>query len=141
MVIFGYIQEIYGSMDEDGFIYFKQRLKRVIISSGYNIYPQNIENVIDKHPSVFLSAVIGIDHPYKKQVAKAFILLKDDIKESEELKQDIYKHCEKNLAKYSLPYEIEFRKEFPRTLVGKIAYMQLMEEERKKVNETKNIIN
>ena len=119
-------------MDEDGFIYFKQRLKRIIISSGYNIYPQNIENVIDEHPSVFLSAVIGIDHPYKKQVAKAFIILKNDIKESETLKQDIYKHCEKNLAKYSLPYEIEFRKEFPRTLVGKIDYMQLIKEERKK---------
>ena len=128
-------------MDKDGFIYFKQRLKRVIISSGYNIYPQNIENVIDKYPSVFLSAVIGIDHPYKKQVAKAFVILKDEIEESEELKQEIYKHCEKNLAKYSLPYEIEFRKELPRTLVGKIAYMQLMEEERKKINETKNIVN
>lgn len=128
-------------MDEDGFIYFKQRLKRVIISSGYNIYPKNIENIIDKHPSVFLSAVIGIDHEYKKQVAKAFIILKDGIEESEELKQDIYNHCKQNLAKYSLPYEIEFRKEFPRTLVGKIAYVKLEEEERVKTNESKNITN
>jgi len=128
-------------MDEDGFVYFKQRLKRIIISSGYNIYPQNIENIIDSHESVLMSTVIGIEHQYKKEVAKAFVILKDGIEESEELKQSIYKCCEKNLAKYSLPYEIEFRKELPKTLVGKIAYMKLIEEEREKSETRKNFAN
>ena len=63
-----------GCMDEDGWIYFKQRIKRMIISSGYNIYPQHIENVIDSHPDVLMSTVIGIDHPYKVQVVKAFVV-------------------------------------------------------------------
>ncbi len=121
-----------GMMDEDGFVYFKQRLKRMIVSSGYNLYPQYIENVIDSHPAVLTSTVIGIEHPYKIQVAKAFIVLKKGFEPSEELKADIYEHCKKNLAKYSLPYEMEFRESLPKTLVGKVAYMQLMEEEKEK---------
>lgn len=118
-----------GSMDEDGFIYFKQRIKRLIISSGYNIYPQYIENVIDGIPEVLMSCVIGIDHSYKIQVAKAFIVLKDGIEPSDEILNKIKSHCEKNLAKYSWPAEYEFRKELPKTLVGKVAFKVLMEEE------------
>lgn len=121
-----------GFMDKDGFIYFKQRLKRVIVSSGYSIYPQYIENVIDANPNVLMSCVIGIDHPYKKQVAKAFIVLKNGCEPSENLLNEIKKHCEKNLAKYSLPYEYEFRAELPKTLVGKVAYTKLEEEEKNK---------
>lgn len=118
-----------GSMDEDGFVYFKQRIKRMIVSSGYNIYPQHIENVIDSHPDVLMSCVVGIPHPYKIQVAKAFIVLKDGIEPSEELKIEIMKYCTKDLAKYSLPSEIEFKKNLPKTLVGKIAYTELISEE------------
>ena len=117
-----------GCMDKDGFVYFKQRIKRVIISSGYNIYPQHIENVIDSHEAVLMSCVVAKSHPYKHQVAKAFVVIKDGITPNEELKQEIMSHCAKNLAKYSLPYEIEFRDNLPKTLVGKIAYTQLAEE-------------
>ena len=92
-----------GYMDKDGFIYFKQRLKRVIVSSGYCIYPQYIENIIDSHPDVLMSCVIGIDHPYKVQVAKAFIVLKNGIAANDEILRSIKEHCEKNLAKYSWP--------------------------------------
>ena len=123
-----------GYMDKDGFIYFKQRLKRMIISSGYNVYPQYIENIIDSHPDVFMSTVIGIPHPYKKEVAKAFVIPKKGVKPTEELKADIYALCQKNLAKYSLPYEIEFRESLPKTLVGKVAYKVLAEEEKEKAN-------
>lgn len=126
-----------GSMDEDGFVYFKQRLKRMIISSGYNIYPQQIENVIDSHPNVLMSCVVGIPHPYKQEVAKAFIVLKDGVEESESLKKEIMKHCSKELAKFSLPSEIEFRSSLPKTLVGKVAYTELIKEEKEK-NTTKN---
>lgn len=125
-----------GYMDKDGFIYFKQRLKRMIISSGYCLYPQYIENIIDSHPKVLMSCVIGIDHPYKVQVAKAFIVLRNGYTENNELLKEIKEHCEKNLARYSWPTEYEFRSELPKTLVGKIAYSKLEEEERGK-NENK----
>ena len=121
-----------GLMDEDGFVYYKQRLKRMIVSSGYNVYPQYIENVIDSHPAVLSSTVIGIDHPYKKQVAKAFIVLRPGYEPSEELKDEIYEHCKQNLAKYSLPYQMEFRESLPKTLVGKVAYRELEKEESEK---------
>ena len=121
-----------GSMDEDGFVYFKQRLKRVIISSGYNLYPQYIENIIDSHPDVLMSCVIGIDHPYKVQVAKAFIVLKNGVVPGEGVLKSIKEHCEKNLVKYSWPYEYEFRDELPKTLVGKVAFNELIKEEKEK---------
>lgn len=121
-----------GYMDKDGFIYFKQRLKRMIISSGYCLYPQYIENIIDSHPKVLMSCVIGIDHPYKIQVAKAFIVLRNGYTPNDELLKEIKEICEKNLARYSWPTEYEFRTELPKTLVGKIAYSKLEEEERGK---------
>lgn len=124
-----------GYMDEDGFVYFKQRLKRLIISSGYCLYPQYIENVIDSHPKVLMSCVIGIPHPYKMQVAKAFIVLKDGMKPDEKVKEEIKEYCEKKIARYSLPYEYEFRTELPKTLVGKVAYLKLEEEEKWKHGE------
>ena len=117
-----------GSMDEDGFIYFKQRIKRMIVSSGYNIYPQYIENIIDSHPDVLMSCVIGIEHDYKGQVAKAYIVLKNGVEASQEEKDKIRKYCEKKLVKYSWPYEYEFRDELPKTLVGKVAYTKLEKE-------------
>lgn len=121
-----------GYMDSKGYVYFKQRLKRVIISSGYNLYPQRIENIIDELPFVLMSCVIGVDHPYKVQVAKAFVVLKNDVEANETIRNEIYDHCAKNLAKYSLPYEIEFRDSLPKTLVGKVAYRKLEEEEKEK---------
>ena len=125
-----------GYMDKDGFVYFKQRLKRIIISSGYCLYPQYIENIIDSHPKVLMSCVIGIDHPYKVQVAKAFIVLRNGYIANDELLKEIKEYCEKNLARYSWIAEYEFKSELPKTLVGKIAYSKLEEEERRK-NEKK----
>jgi long-chain acyl-CoA synthetase len=124
-----------GYMDEDGYVFFKGRLKRMIVSSGYCVYPAQIENVIDSHPDVLTSCVIGIDHPYKVQVAKAFIVLKDYSKANEETLNSIKELVEKNLSRFSWPYDYEFRAELPKTLVGKIAYNVLIhEEEMKKHN-------
>ena len=117
-----------GSMDEQGFVYFKQRLKRMIISSGYNVYPSNIEAVLNEHPLVATSVVIGIPHPYKTQVAKAYIVLKEGYTASNSVKRSIREHCEKCLAKFSLPYEYEFRKVIPKTLIGKVNYRELERE-------------
>lgn len=119
-----------GYMDEDGFVYFKQRLKRMIVSSGYNIYPQHIENIIDSHPKVLMSCVIGKAHPYKVQVPKAFIVLRNGYTADEGVLKEIKEHCEKNLARYSWPAEYEFRSELPKTLVGKVAYLRLEEKEK-----------
>lgn len=114
-----------ASMDEDGYIFFKQRLKRMIVSNGFNLYPSYIETIINSHPLVFTSTVIGIPHPKKMQVAKAFVVLNDGVKPSKEVERSIKNHCEKNLAKYSLPTEFEFRDSLPKTLVGKVAYTKL----------------
>ena len=121
-----------GMMDEDGFVYFKGRIKRMIISSGYCVYPQIIENVIDSHPDVSMSCVIGIPHPYKVTAAKAFVVLKDKNMESEEVLNSIKELVEKNLARFSWPYEYEFRDELPKTLVGKVAFNVLIHEEEMK---------
>lgn len=121
-----------GKMDEDGFIYFKQRIKRMIITSGYNVYPSQIENILDAHPKVQMSCVIGVKDPYKMQKVKAFIVLRDGIKPSEDIRQELHEYCKKNVAKYALPYQIEFREELPKTLVGKVAYTVLEKEAEEK---------
>lgn len=118
-----------GKMDEDGFVYFSQRIKRMIITSGYNVYPGQLENVIDGHEKVLLSCVIGVKDPYKIQKVKAFVVLRPGYEPSDEVKQEILEYCRGHIAKYAMPYDIEFRAELPKTLVGKVAYRVLEEEE------------
>lgn len=115
-------------MDEEGWIFFKLRIKRLIVSNGYNIYPQQLENIIDAHPYVHVSTVIGIPHPFKIKVPKAFIVLKNDVVATEEVKNSIRDYCKKNLAKYAIPYEFEYRDELPKTLVNKVDYTLLEKE-------------
>ena len=117
-----------GSMDEDGFIYFKQRIKRMIITSGYNVYPSQLENIIDGHEAVQMSCVIGVKDSYKMQKVLAYVVPREGVEPSEELRQQILAYCRKHIAKYAMPYTIEFRKELPKTLVGKIAYTVLEKE-------------
>ncbi len=118
-----------GYMDEDGFIFFKQRIKRMIVTSGYNVYPSQLENVLDGHELVQLSCIIGVPDPLKMQKIKAFVVLKPGVEPSEEIRASIKEYCKKNMARYALPYEIEFRDQLPKTLVGKVAYRVLEEEE------------
>ncbi len=118
-----------GFMDEEGFIFFKQRIKRMIITSGYNVYPSQIENIIDGHPAVQMSCVIGVKDPYKMQKVKAFVVLKEGYNPDDTVKNDILEYCKKNIAKYAMPYDVEFRTELPKTLVGKVAYTVLEKEE------------
>ena len=121
-----------GSMDEEGFVYFKQRIKRMIITSGYNVYPSQVENVIDAHEAVLMSTVIGVKDDYKMQRVKAFVVLRPGYEPTEELKNDLMEHLKKHVAKYALPKEIEFRDALPKTLVGKVAYTVLEKEEEEK---------
>ncbi len=118
-----------GNMDEDGFIYFKQRIKRMIVTSGYNVYPSQLENVLDAHELVQMSCIIGVPDPIKMQRVKAFVMLKPGVEGTEENKKILIDYCKKNIAKYAIPYDIEFRDQLPKTLVGKVAYRVLEEEE------------
>ena len=118
-----------GFMDEDGFVYFRQRIKRMIITSGYNVYPSQLENIIDAHEAVQMSCVIGVKDPYKMQKVKAFVVLKPGLVETPELMASIREHCSRHIAKYAMPYEIEVRDSLPKTLVGKVAYTVLEKEE------------
>ena len=117
-----------GHMDEDGFIYFRQRLKRMIVTSGYNVYPSQLENIIDGHEKVLLSCVIGIPDEYRGHKVKAYVVPMPGIAPTEELKQEILSFVSGQVAKYAAPRELEFRTELPKTLVGKVAYRVLEEE-------------
>ena len=123
-----------GTMDEQGFIYFRGRAKRMIISSGYNIYPGQLENIIDAHEMVQMSCVIGVPDAYKMQKVKAFVMLKAGVMPSAAVREELMNYCRKHIAKYAMPYDIEFRTELPKTLVGKVAYRQLEEEEAAKMS-------
>ena len=114
-----------GYMNEEGLVFFKSRLKRMIISSGYNIYPQYIEKVLLTHPAIDNCAVIGIPHDYKKEVPKAFIVLRKNFDNTEELRNNIKKYASKSIAKYALPAEYEYVEELPKTKLGKIDYKKL----------------
>lgn len=118
-----------GVMDEEGFIYFRQRIKRMIVTNGYNVYPSQLENVLDGHEYVQISCVIGLPDPVKIQRVKAFVVLKPGYVPTDACKAELMDYCRKHIAKYALPSDIEFREELPKTLVGKVAYRVLEEEE------------
>ena len=117
-----------GTMDEDGFVYFRQRIKRMIITSGYNVYPSQLENIIDGHEKVLLSCVVGVKDSYKMQKIKAYVVLRPGVEPADEVRQELMDYCRQRIAKYAMPYEIEFREDLPKTLVGKVAYRVLEEE-------------
>ncbi|MCP4138423.1 MAG: long-chain fatty acid--CoA ligase [bacterium] len=118
-----------GTMDKDGFFYFKLRQKRMIKSSGMNVYPAQVEDQIYKHAEVAEACVIGVPDQEQVQKVKAYVVLKDPAKACAELQKDIIGHCRKELIKWSCPREIEFRDELPKTLVGKVAFKALEDEE------------
>ena len=121
-----------GLLGEDGLIYFAQRLKRIIISSGYNIYPTHLESIINSHEGVLTSTVIGIDHAYKGQVPKAFIVLKPGYRAGKKIEREIRELLERNVPIYALPAAYEFRDKLPQTKIGKVAFRELEKEEKKK---------
>ena len=126
-----------GTMDDEGFIYFRQRLKRMIVTSGYNVYPSQLENILDAHELVQMSCVIGVPDPLKMQKVKAFVMLKPGVEPTQANKDILMAYCRKNIAKYAMPYDIEFREQLPKTLVGKVAYRVLEEEELAKIKAAK----
>lgn len=115
-------------IDSEGYVKYRLRIKRLIISSGYNVYPTQIERVIEQVPEVVKCAVVSMPHPYKKEVAKAYIVLDKGYKGNTFVQDKIRQHCKKNLAHHSVPYKYEFVNELPKTPYGKVDFMKLQNE-------------
>ncbi len=113
-------------MDEDGYFYIVDRIKELIISGGYNVYPRDIEEVIYTHPDIYEAAVIGIPHPSRGEEVKVFAVLKEGKSMTQ---KELIDYCAERLAKYKLPAKVEFRQSLPKNAVGKILKRVLKEEE------------
>jgi len=116
-------------MDEDGYFYIVDRKKDMIIAGGFNIYPRDVEEVLFEHPKVMEAVVAGVPDAYRGESVKAFIVLKEGEQATEE---EIISYCKDNLAAFKVPRAVEFRKELPKTAVGKVLRRSLREEEIKK---------
>ncbi len=114
-----------GYVDEDGYLFFVQRIKRIIISAGYNIYPTELESVLARHDKIKESCCVGIPDVCNGQNVKAYIVLREGAEKSDGLKKEILEYCSGHIATYALPAEIEFIDALPRTKVGKIAFAEL----------------
>lgn len=119
-----------GYMNEDGYFFVVDRKKDMIIAGGYNIYPREIEEVLYEHPAIQELVVAGIPDPYRGETVKAYVVLKEGAVVTEE---ELDEYAKKFIATYKVPKVYEFRKELPKTAVGKILRRSLIEEERKKV--------
>lgn len=119
----------FGFMDTDGYFHFKQRIKRILKVSGVPVFPSQVEDVISAVPGVRLACVIGVPHPYKMQVVKAFVVPEDPRTDRDALSRRIIEQCEKSLIQYAAPKEIEYRDDLPRTKVGKIDFVELERQE------------
>ena len=124
-----------GHMHEDGFFEFSCRLKRMIKSSGFNVYPTQVEAVLDAHPAVRESCVVGVPDESQGERVKAFVVPEAGIDAGEELAAELIEHCRERLIKWSCPREVEFRAELPVTKLGKIDYRALAAEEREAASE------
>ncbi len=114
-----------GHMDEEGYVYFHQRIKRVIITNGYNVYPSAIEAAAESLPEVAYCCVIGVKDPRRIQRVRAYVVPAEGVPCSDETKRRILAGLKNKVAAYAMPKEIVFRDELPRTLVGKVAYRLL----------------
>ncbi|WP_106769332.1 long-chain-fatty-acid--CoA ligase [Paenibacillus faecalis] len=115
-----------ATMDEEGYFTIIDRKKDMIIASGYNIYPREIEEVLYEHPSVKEAVVVGVRDDYRGETVKAFIVLKDGAKPDP---ADLEKYCRSQLAAYKVPRQYVFRDSLPKTMIGKVLRRKLMEEE------------
>ncbi len=114
-----------GTMDADGYLFFKSREKRMLKVSGVSVYPMQVEQVLEMHDSVFRACVVGVPDDYQMTSVKAYVVLEDASQATDETKKALMKHCAKHLIKWSVPRAIEFRDKLPTTLVGKVEYSAL----------------
>jgi long-chain acyl-CoA synthetase len=126
-----------GKMDEDGYFYIVDRKKDMIDVSGFKVYPREVEDVLFEYEAIESAAIIGVPDPNLpgSEKVKAYIVLKDGYKESEEMEAEIKEYCRQIVAPYKVPKFIEFRKELPETLVGKVLRKDLKEIEARRRGE------
>jgi acyl-CoA synthetase (AMP-forming)/AMP-acid ligase II len=120
-----------GLMDEEGYIKFLGRTRELIKSSGYSVFPAEVEDLLYRHPAIKEAAVIGVADAYRGESVKAFIVLKDN-HVGKATEQEILDWSKENMAAYKRPRFIEFRKELPKSSAGKILKRVLVEEEQEK---------
>jgi long-chain acyl-CoA synthetase len=118
-----------GYMDEDGYIFITSRKKDLIKPGGFQVWPREVEEVISAHPSVAEVSVAGIPDPKQTEAVKAWIVLREGLQATPD---EIQEFCRKKLTAYKVPKYIEFRKDLPKTLVGKVLRRVLQEEEKSK---------
>ena len=114
-----------GKMDEDGYFTVVDRIKDIIIASGFNIYPREIEEVLYEHPAIAEAAAVGVKDEYRGETVKAFIVLKSGVTVSE---KELDEYCRSKLAAFKVPQYYEFRESLPKTMVGKILKRKLQDE-------------
>ena len=123
-----------ATMDEEGYFYIVDRKKDLIISGGYNIYPREIDEVLHAHPKIEEAVSVGIPHEARGEIVKVYIVLCDGEKLS---RSDVIAYCREKLANYKVPRRVEFRKDLPKTMVGKVLRRALREEEAAKIKKKK----
>lgn len=116
-----------GIISDDGYVAYRGRIDRMVVTSGYNVYPNQIEDILNSHPAISSSCVIGIPDGIKMHVVKAFVVLNKNIEKTDTLIVDILKYCLDNLPRYSIPKDIRVVESMPRTKVGKISYNEVVE--------------
>lgn len=114
-----------GKMDEDGYFYVVDRSKDLILASGFNVYPREVEEILFAHPAITEAAVVGVPHEYRGETVAAFVVLKPGYDPSDETRASILAFCKENLTAYKVPKMLEFRDSLPKTLVGKVLRREL----------------
>ncbi|MEO7021363.1 MAG: long-chain fatty acid--CoA ligase [Ktedonobacteraceae bacterium] len=114
-------------MDEKGYFYIIDRSKDLIVASGFNVYPREVEEVLFQHEAIEEAAVIGVPDEYRGENVVAMIVLKPGFTASDELRASVVAHCKHNLAAYKVPKIVEFRTSLPKSLIGKVLHRELRE--------------
>jgi long-chain acyl-CoA synthetase len=124
-----------ATMDEDGYFYIVERKKDVIVASGFNVYPREVEEVLYEHEAVKECTVAGIPDEYRGETVKAYIVLKE---KKDVSAKELEAFCRERLAAFKVPRKYEFRDELPKALTGKVLRRVLVEEEKKRMQETRD---
>jgi len=127
-----------ATMDDDGYFFIVDRKKDMIIVGGYNVYPREIDEVLYEHPKVQEAVTVGVPHPTRGEIIKAYIVPKPGEKLT---KGEIMSHCREQLANYKVPKQVEFREELPKTIVGKVLRRALRAEEEQRISDAEQADN
>jgi long-chain acyl-CoA synthetase len=114
-----------GYMDDDGFFYIVDRSKDMILASGFNVFPREVEEILYQHPAVMEAGVVGITDAYRGETVAAFVVLNDGYEASDKLKEEIVSFCKERLAAYKVPKRLEFRASLPKSIIGKVLRREL----------------